>query len=81
MDNMIIILVLLSNDKTQLSTIVGKLAFWSIYLTIGNLNHKTRRQRRKPSELLLSLLVIYKGDNMDVKLDVYYTCLEFMTKY
>lgn len=80
-NNVIIIPVLLSNDKTPLNTITSNTALCPIYFTIGNLNHIIRRQRRKPSKFLMSLILIYKGNNVDVKLDIYHICLRIMTKH
>lgn len=79
-DNATIIPVLLASDKTQLSTIADNLALWPVYLTIGNLNHETRKQHKRPNGLLLGLIPIHKGDDVDIKLEIYHTCLGVMTK-
>lgn len=79
MDNMIIIPVLLSSDKIQLSTIVFNRAFCPIYFTISNLNYKTRKKYKKSSKFLLGLISIYKKNNIDIKLDIYYISLRIIT--
>lgn len=53
MNNMIIILVLLFSNQTQLSIIADDLALWLINLTFDNLNHKIKEQHRRPKRLLL----------------------------
>lgn len=80
-DNGSMIPVLLASDKMQLSAFTDNLAFWPIYLIIGNLNHKTRKQRKKPSRLLLGLILIHRWNNIDIKLEIYHICLRVMTKY
>lgn len=80
-DNTNIIPILIANDKMQLSIFVDNFALWLIYFTIGNLNFKTRKQRKRSSRLLLDLIPIHKWDNVDLKLDIYHICLEVMTKY
>lgn len=77
---MIIVSDLLTSDKMQLSTIAGNFSFWLVYFTIDNLNHETRKKCRRSSRLLLGVISIHKGDNVDVKLDIYHTCLRFRTK-
>lgn len=42
-DNITIILILITSDKTQLSIIASNLAFQPIYLIINILNYKTKR--------------------------------------
>lgn len=79
-NNAIIIPVLLASDKMQLNTIAGDLALWPVCFIIINFNFKTRIQRKKPNRLLLGLILIYKGGNVDIKLEFYYTYLRVMTK-
>lgn len=64
----------------QLSTIASNLALWPVYLTIRNLNYKTKRQRKRSNRLLLRLIPIHKKDNIDIKLEIYHICLRVMTK-
>lgn len=80
-DNAFIISVSINSDKIQLSTITGNLALRLVYFTIGNLIHKTRKQREKLIGLLLGLIPIHKRDNMDMKLDIYYIFLRFLIKH
>lgn len=79
-ENKTIISSLLSSNKIQLSTIVGDMAFQLVYFTIGNLNYETRKQCRKLDKLLLCFIPIHHEDNIDVKLDIYHTCLRIMIK-
>lgn len=51
-----IIPLLLASDKTQLTEHHGDVAAWPVYLTIGNLDIKTRLTPRRPSTLLLGFL-------------------------
>lgn len=80
MDNLIIIPILLCSNKTKLSSTTGNLVSWLIYFIISNLNYKKIKQCKKPSKLLLDLILIHKENNIDVKLDIYYICLRIITK-
>lgn len=76
-----IIPVLLTSNKKYINIIANSLVFESIYLTISNLNFKTRKQCKQLNVFLLSLILINKRDNIDIKLDNYYICFKIMTKY
>lgn len=70
-NNTTIILILIANNKTELSTIAGNLVLWLMYFTICNLHYKTRKQYKRPNGILLSLLLIHKKEDIDRKLDIY----------
>ena len=77
-----IIQIILSSDKTLMSLSYGDHTLWPIYITIGNLDSKTRQCQTRPSILLLgSIPIIYKrledGNNkdQDLKAKIYYLAL------
>ncbi len=80
-----IILILLSSDKTVISPSHGDQTLWPVYITIGNLDTKTRRSQTRPGTLLLgSIPVVYErledGDNKnkDLKAKIYHLALKTM---
>lgn len=50
--------VLLASDKTQLTQHHGDKSSHPVYMTIGNLDKKTRRAQKRPSKILLGFLPI-----------------------
>jgi DNA polymerase IIIc chi subunit len=70
-----IIPLLLSTDKTQLTYHHGDRAAWPVYITIGNLDRRTRRQQTRPGTLLLGFLPITKMGEEDIKAEVYHTAM------
>ena len=79
----IIIFILISNDKTVISLGHGDQTIWPVYITIGNLDAKTRQSQKRPGILFLdSILIIYKrsedGNNKDknLKTKIYYMALK-----
>ncbi len=80
-----IISILLSNDKTVISLCYGDQTLWLLYITIGNLDVKTRHSQIRPGTLLLiSILVVYEwledGNNKDkdLKAKIYHLALKTM---
>lgn len=77
--------ILLSSDKTIMSFSYEDQILWPVYISIGNLDSKTRRYQTRPSTLLLgSILIVHKwskdGDNKDkdLKAKIYYLALKTM---
>lgn len=69
--------LLLSSDKTDLSTHHGDHVAWPIYFTIGNLDAATRRSQTRPGMLLLGFIpTLGKGENEDdLKPKLYHTAM------
>ena len=81
----IIILVLLANDKTVMSLSHEGQILWPVYITIRNLNAKTRWSQNRPTILLLSSTPIVheqaensNNKNKDLKAKIYYLALKTM---
>lgn len=72
--------ILLSSDKTQLSKLSGDKKAWPVYMSIGNLNHEARRQRKRPAMVLLGLLPIIPHATPELKMDAYHLALGAMTE-
>ena len=80
-----IIPILISSDKTVMSLSHGDQTLWPVYITIGNLDAKTRRSQKRPGTLLLgSIPIIYErsedanNKNKDLKAKIYYMALNTM---
>ena len=80
-----IILILLSSDKTVMSLSHGDQILWPVYITIGNLDSKTRRSQIHPDTLLLgSIPIVHEhsedGNNkdQDLKAKIYHLALTTM---
>ncbi len=78
--NATIIPVLLATDKTVLTEHTGDMAQWPVYLTIGNLSHEIRRSRSRPGGIMVGLIPIYKGDSVEVKMEIYHQTMGMITK-
>ncbi len=78
--NATIIPVLLATDKTVLIEHMGDIAQWPVYLTIGNLSHEIRRSRSRPGGMMVGLIYIYKGDSLEVKMEIYHQTMGMITK-
>ena len=83
-----IIPILLSNDKTVISPSHGDLTLWLVYITIGNMDFKTRQSQTRPSTLLLgSILIVHKrledknNKNQYLKAKIYHLALTTMLQY
>ncbi len=53
-----IIPILLASDKTVMSLSHGDQVLWPVYVTIGNLDAKTRWSQNRPGTLLLGSIPI-----------------------
>ena len=80
-----IILILFSTDKTVMSLSHGDQTLWPVYITISNLDSKTRRSQIRPDTLLLgSIPIVHKrsedGNNkdQDLKAKIYHLALTTM---
>ncbi len=78
-----IISILLLNDKTVMSLNHGDQMLWPVYITIGNLDVKTRHSQTRPGTLLLnSIPIIHErsedGNNKDkdLKAKIYHLALK-----
>ena len=73
--NFTIIPIILATDKTHLSQTHGDQQAWPVYITIGNLDRKTRRAPRRPGLLLLGLIpIVHKA----AKAEVYHYSMGWM---
>lgn len=70
--NATIILVLLRTNKTMLTKLVQNMVKWPIYLIISNFNHKIWRLRVSPGKIIVGLILIYKGDLFNIKIEIYH---------
>ena len=78
----IIILILISNNKMIMSFSHRNQTLWPVYITIKNLDRKTRQSQKRPEILLLgSILIIYEwskdanNKNKNLKAKIYYMAL------
>ena len=79
-DGSTIILILLASDKTMLSLHHGDQSVWPIYITIGNLDRKTRRNQTVPGSILLGFLPITSETADENKAHVYHVAMELILK-
>ena len=75
-----IIPILLASDKTMLSLHHGDQLVWLIYITIGNLDRKTRRNQTVPGSILLGFLPITSEIADESKTHVYHAAMELILK-
>ena len=75
-DGSTIVPLLIGTDKTVLTQHHGDVAAWPVYLTIGNLKAKVRRQQKRPSSLLLGFIPI--GASGDYKAKIWHAALSAM---
>ncbi len=61
-----IIPILISSDKTVISLSHGDQTLWPVYITIRNLDAKTRRSQNQPGTLLLGSIPIIHEQFEDV---------------
>ena len=80
-----IIPILISSDKTVMSLSHGDQTLWPVYITIGNLDAKTRRSQKRLGTLLLgSIPIIHErsedANNKDknLKAKIYHMALKTM---
>ena len=81
-ENATVVPLLLATDKTRLTQHHGDQSAWPVYLTIGNLDRKTRRQPNRPGIVLLGFIPIVKekekGD--ELKAQVYHLAMKMMLR-
>jgi hypothetical protein len=75
-----IIPILLASDKIMLSLHHGDQSTWPIYITIGNLDHKSRHGQAVPGSILLGFLLITSKTADECKAQVYYAAMELIFK-
>jgi hypothetical protein len=75
-----IIPILLASDKTMLSLHHGDQSVWPIYITIGNLDRKTRRNQTVPGSILLGFLPITSETADESKAHIYHVAMELILK-
>ena len=83
-----IIPILISSDKTVMSLSHGDQTLWPVYITIGNLDAKTRRSQKRPGTLLLgSIPIIHErsedanNKDKDLKAKIYHMALKTMLQH
>ena len=64
--------MLLVIDKIVLIKHAKNIVQWPVYLIIGNFSHKIRRLRSRPKEMMIGLILIYKNDSLEVKIEIYH---------
>jgi Plavaka transposase len=79
-DGATVVPVLLATDKTQLTTHHGDKSSWPVYITIGNLDRKTRRKQNLPANLLLGFIPNMKSIDYDTRSACYHKAMEEMLK-
>lgn len=70
-ENPTIVPVIIGVDKTLMTTFVGDSTIWPIYMTIGNLDNKTRRAHDCPGMLLMGMLPMITASDENKKVDPY----------
>ena len=83
-----IILILLSNDKTVMNLSHGDQTLWPVYITISNLDSKTRWSQIHPGILLLGCIsIVHKhledrnNKDQDLKAKIYHLALKTMLQH
>ncbi|KAF7292121.1 hypothetical protein MIND_01239100 [Mycena indigotica] len=66
-DGATIVPVILSSDRTQLSTFAGDKQAWPVYITIGNISKSVRRQSGARATTLLGYIPVPKLDGVSKK--------------
>ncbi|KAF7323509.1 hypothetical protein MKEN_00570500 [Mycena kentingensis (nom. inval.)] len=85
-DGATIIPIILSSDKTQLSTFAGDKQAWPVYITIGNISKEIRRQPSAHATMLLGYIPIPKLNHFPksqrqfVAYQVFHDCMRTMVK-
>ncbi len=70
-----VVLLLIFTDKTILTQHQGDLSAWSVYLTIENLNQRTRQAQSWPDLVLLDFLSVIENDDDNIKSRVWHMAL------
>ncbi|KAJ6551459.1 hypothetical protein B0H19DRAFT_950865 [Mycena capillaripes] len=85
-DGATIVPIILSSDKTQLSTFAGDKQAWPVYITIGNISKSIRRQPSAHATMLLGYIPIPKLDHFPkaqrqfVAYQVFHDCMRTMVE-
>lgn len=73
--------LLIHTDKTTLSQHQGDVTAYPVYLSIGNLDHETRRSQKLPGTILIGFLpCTKKGTHKDLKHEIYHTAMRVITE-
>jgi hypothetical protein len=72
--------LLIGIDKTVLTQHHGDLSAWPIYMTIGNLDSRTRRQQTRPSLMLIGFMPVLEGYKRLQKAEIYHYILRKIFK-
>ena len=76
----ILVLLLISTDKTMLTQHQSDISVWLIYLTIENLNQHTRQNQSKFELILLDFLSQVENDSDNIKSRVWHMILLIILK-
>ena len=79
-DDAIMISLLIFINKTVLTEHQDDLSAWFIYLTIENLNRRTRHAQKRSRLILLRFLLIVDNDNDDIKSKIWHMMLLIILK-
>jgi len=80
-DDVFVISLLIFIDKTVLTEHQDDLSAWFIYLTIENLNRRTRHAQKRSRLILLRFLFIVDNDNDDIKSKIWHMMLSIILKH
>ncbi len=58
----------------------GDMAQWPVYLIIGNLSHEIQRSQTRPGGMMVGLILVDKGDFLEVKIEIYNQTMGVITK-
>jgi Plavaka transposase len=75
-----IVPLLIGIDKTVLTQHHGDLSAWPIYMTIGNLDSRTRRQQTRPALILIGFMPTMNGCERQIKAEAYHHILRIIFK-
>ena len=70
-----VIPLIIATDKTLLTQHHGDVLAWPVYLTIGNLDRRTRRSQTRPAQVLLGFLPVLPASGGGVKAKVWHMAM------
>ena len=79
-DQATVVPLLIATDKTLLTQHHGDVSGWPVYLTIGNLDRKTRRSQKRPGQLLVGFLPVVPNTGDGVKAKIWHLAMETILK-
>jgi hypothetical protein len=80
-ENATVIPLILATDKTILTQHRGDRTLWPVYLTIGNLDAKTRRSEKSPGMIPIGIIPTpYVGNDRAAKFDIYHKAMAIILK-